>query len=143
MSKFNKDILYLLFEELQEDSKFLFSCMLVNGLWRDTAIPILWRNPWGYEDDVNYQNKSSLYYIITSYLSKDVKEFLTGQGIQLHSISRQPLLFDYLSFCRSINITVINRIISIGSSCTYNQFLLQQEVYSLFMRKCPELKYLD
>ncbi|CAB4477773.1 unnamed protein product [Rhizophagus irregularis] len=34
-------------------------------------------------------------------------------------------------------------ITSIGSSLTYNQFLLQQEFYGLFMKKFPELKYLD
>src|SRR5205823_2801612 len=37
----------------------------------------------------------------------------------------------------------INNMISIGSSLAYNQFLLQQEFYSLFMKKCSELKYLD
>src|SRR6202034_2936187 len=55
----------------------------------------------------------------------------------------QSLLFDYLSFCRSINVNIMNSIISIGSSSVYNQFFLQQEFYSLLMRKCPELKYLD
>ena len=38
----------------------------------------------------------------------------------------------------------INSIISRGSSLAYNQFLLQQEIYSLLMmRKCPEIKYLN
>jgi hypothetical protein len=81
--------------------------------------------------------------IITSYLSDDIKEFLTRQGIQLHSNSFQPLLFDYLSFCRSINVNTLNTITSIGSSLAYNQFLLQQEFYCLFMKKFPELKCLD
>ncbi|PKC60360.1 hypothetical protein RhiirA1_539888, partial [Rhizophagus irregularis] len=30
-----------------------------------------------------------------------------------------------------------------GSSDSYNQFLLQQEIYSLMIKKCPELKYLN
>src|SRR5205809_449478 len=141
MSKLNKDILFLIFEELQDDSKSLFSCLLVNRLWCETVIPILWRNPWCY--DINYSNKSYLFIIITFYLFHDTKEFLTRQGIQLPSILYQSLLFDYLSFCKSINVNTINSIISIGSSLAYNQFLLQQEFYSLFMRKCPELKYLD
>ncbi|CAB4425931.1 unnamed protein product [Rhizophagus irregularis] len=37
----------------------------------------------------------------------------------------------------------INNIISIGSTLAHNQFFMQQEFYSLLMRKCPELKYLD
>ena len=54
MSKLNKDILFLLFEELQDDSKSLFSCLLVNRLWCETVVPILWENPWRF--DINYQN---------------------------------------------------------------------------------------
>src|SRR5687768_13674966 len=126
MSKLNKDILFLIFEELQNDSKSLFSCLLVNRLWCETVIPILWRDPWCYEDDINYQKKSSLYHIITFSLPNDVKEFLTNKGIP---ISHQSLLFDYLSFCRSINIKVIGNIISLDSSSIYVQFLLQQEIY--------------
>src|SRR6266498_1568370 len=141
MSKLNKDILFLIFEELQDDSKSLFSCLMVNRLWCETVIPILWRNPWCY--DINYKNKNYLFTIISFYLSDNIKEFLTRQGIHLPSISHQSLLFDYLSFCKSININTINSIISIESSLGYNQFLLQQEFYNLFMRKCSELKYLD
>src|SRR5436305_3688653 len=113
MRKLNKDILFLIFEELQDDSKSLYS------------------------------NKSYLFTIFISYLHNDVKEFLTSEGIQLPSISYQPLLFDYLSFCRSINANIISRIISTGASSDYDQFLLQQEFYNILMRKCPELKHLD
>ncbi|EXX52924.1 uncharacterized protein OCT59_012777 [Rhizophagus irregularis] len=142
MSKLNKDILFLIFEELvQDDSKSLFSCLMVNRLWCETGIPILWRNPWCY--DIDYSKKNYLFTIITSYLSDDIKEFLTRQGIQLPLVSYRSLLFDYLSFCRSINVDTISNITSIGSPLDYNQFLLQQEFYNLFMKKFPELKYFD
>ncbi|RIA82753.1 hypothetical protein C1645_834883 [Glomus cerebriforme] len=141
MSKLNKDILFLLFEELQSDSKSLFSCLLVNRLWCETAIPILWKNPWNY--DINYKNKSYLFAIIAFYLPISIKEFLMRQGINFPPILYQSLLFNYLSFCRGINVTIINSIIPIGSSLKYNQFLLQQEFYNLLIKTCPELKYLD
>src|SRR6266536_2400889 len=121
MSKLNKDNLFLIFEELQDDTKSLFSCLMVNKLWCETVIPILWRNPWCY--DINYSNKSYLFTTIAFYLPNDIKEFLTRQGIQLSLLSYQSLLFDYLFFCRSININTMNTIISIGSSLAYNQFL--------------------
>src|SRR5215469_13972057 len=140
MSKLNKDILYLIFEELQDDPKTLFSCLMVNRLWYETVVPVLWKNPWNY--DIKYY-KSSLYDVIACYLTDDVKEFLTRQGIHLPQISHNSLLFDYLSLCRSLNVSVIDDITIFGSPLAYNQFLLQQEFYSLFMRKCPELKYLD
>ncbi|GBB87422.1 hypothetical protein RclHR1_01390012 [Rhizophagus clarus] len=141
MAKLNKDILLLTFEELQDDSKSLFSCLMVNRLWCETVIPILWKDPWCY--NINYNNKYNLFIIVASYLSDDIKEFLTRQGIHLPSVSYKTLLFDYLSFCRSINVNIINVITSIGSPMAYNQFLLQQEFYSLFIKKIPELKYLD
>ena len=77
MPKLNKDILFLIFDALQEDSKTLFSCLMVDRLWCETAIPILWRNPWCY--NINYRNKSSLYHIITFYLTDDSREFLSKQ----------------------------------------------------------------
>src|ERR1044072_3244242 len=132
MSKLNKDVLFLLFEELQNDSKSLFSCLLVNRLWCEHVIPILWKNPWRYEDSINYQGKKSLYNIITCYLPNDIKEFLMNQNIEL-----------YLSFCRSINIGVIKDIILTGTLSLYNQFILQQEIYNLFMKGFPEIKYLN
>src|SRR6266480_4316180 len=124
MSELNKDILFLLFEELQDVSKSLFSCLLVNRLWCETVVPILWRNPWRY--DSNYQNKSSLSNIVTLSLSDDIKETLISQGVQFTStIMQKPLLFDYLSFCRSMNINAINNIISVGTYSDYHRFLLQ------------------
>uniref|UniRef100_U9SJ23 Uncharacterized protein n=1 Tax=Rhizophagus irregularis (strain DAOM 181602 / DAOM 197198 / MUCL 43194) TaxID=747089 RepID=U9SJ23_RHIID len=43
MSKLNKDILFLIFEELKDDSKSLFSCLMTNRLWCEIVIPILWK----------------------------------------------------------------------------------------------------
>ncbi|GBC38797.1 hypothetical protein GLOIN_2v1764020 [Rhizophagus irregularis DAOM 181602=DAOM 197198] len=114
---------------------------MVNRLWCKTVIPTLWKTPWCYS--INYHNKNSLYSVITSYLSEDIKESLIRQEIFLPPILHQPLLFDYLSFCRSIDIDILNNIITIGTSDLYNQFLLQQEIYKLLMRKCSELKYLN
>jgi hypothetical protein len=138
----NKDILFLIFEELQENSKSLFSCLMVNRLWCENAIPILWRNPWCY-NAIDYSNKSSLFIIIAHYLFDNIKKFITNQKIQLPLAIQQSLLFDYLSYCRSINVNTINSVISIGSSLGHNQFFMQQEFYYFFMKKCPELKYFD
>src|SRR5688572_30503527 len=135
MSRLNKDILFLLFEELQSDSKSLFSCLLVSRLWCETVIPILWRDPWCCcEKNIDYHQQRSLYRIMIFSLPDEVKEFLTNQGIQFFQTSHRPLLFDYLSFCRSISMKVIKSIIS-WSSSIYVSFLLQQEIYRLCLRK--------
>ncbi|CAB4426092.1 unnamed protein product [Rhizophagus irregularis] len=142
MPNLNKDILFLIFEELQDDSKSLFSCLMVSRLWCETAVPVLWRDPWSYSGII-YGNKSYLFIIITSYFFDNIEKFITEERIQSPSVIVKPILFDYLSFCRSINISIIYNIISIGSSLSYNQFIIQQEFYYFFMNKCQELKYLD
>src|SRR3954452_20820785 len=144
MSKLNTDILFLILEELQDDLKSLFSCLMVNRIWCETAVPVLWRNPWHYRIKNSDKNKSYLFAIFISCLPNDVKEFLISEGIQLPPlISHQPPLFDYLSFCRNINADVMNYIVSTGASSEHDQFILQQEFYNILMRKCPELKCLD
>jgi hypothetical protein len=143
MSMLNEDILFLIFEELQDDPKSLFSCLMVNKLWCETTVPILWKNPWSYTS-INYRKKRNLFIIIAHYIFDNIKKFITEEeSFQLPSVLDKSLLFDYLSFCKSINVDNINDIISTGSSLAYNQFIMQQEFYYLFMKKCPELKYLD
>src|ERR1051325_3000225 len=117
MSRLNRDILFLVCEVLQGESRSLFSCLMVNRIWCETAIPVLWRNPWRY--GISYYQKKSLHYVITSYLSEDIKECL---GLASSPISYQSLLFDYLSFCRSISVNVMNCIIPEPSS-DYIRFL--------------------
>ncbi|GES75942.1 hypothetical protein GLOIN_2v1764020 [Rhizophagus clarus] len=112
---------------------------MVNRLWCKIAIPILWKNPWCY-NIINYDKKNHLFEIITSYLPEDI---LTSQGIQLPSFSHRSLLFDYLSFCKSINTYIINSIISLKASSKNIRLFLQREFYLLFMKKCPKLKHLD
>ncbi|RGB38707.1 hypothetical protein C1646_755414 [Rhizophagus diaphanus] len=46
MSELNRDVLYLIIKELQNDKKVLVSCLLVNKMFCETTIPILWENPW-------------------------------------------------------------------------------------------------
>ncbi|RIA79413.1 hypothetical protein C1645_882679 [Glomus cerebriforme] len=141
MSQLNNDILFLIFEELQDDSKSLFSCLLVNRIWCKNAIPILWMNPWRYS--INYRNKSYLFAIIASYLPNDIKKFLLSQGIKFCQISK-PLLFNYLSFCESFNVNILNEvIISSGTTLDYNQFILQEEFYNVLISTSPMLNYLD
>ncbi|EXX77586.1 uncharacterized protein OCT59_012762 [Rhizophagus irregularis] len=141
MSKLNKDILFLIFEELQDDSESLFSCLMVNRLWCETVIPILWRNPWCY--DIDYRNKDYLFIIIASYLSDETKKILTRQGFRLQLVSYQSFLFDYLSFCRSINVKIIESIFTIKIYSYYHRISLQEEFYEHIIKKCPKFKYLD
>jgi hypothetical protein len=41
----NKDILFLIFEELQDNSKALFSCLVVNRIWCETVFQFYGKIP--------------------------------------------------------------------------------------------------
>ncbi|CAB4434066.1 unnamed protein product [Rhizophagus irregularis] len=45
MVKLNRDIIFFILKVLQNDSKSLHLCLLVNRTWCETTAPILWKNP--------------------------------------------------------------------------------------------------
>ncbi|GES74654.1 hypothetical protein GLOIN_2v1777651 [Rhizophagus clarus] len=73
MSKLNRDVLYLIFEEFRNDEKTLHSCLLVNKTWCETIIPILWKDPWKY---LKREKEKSLLNVIISHLSDESKNNL-------------------------------------------------------------------
>src|ERR1044072_8230557 len=99
MSKLNRDILYLTFKELQYDKNTLHSCLLVNKLWCENIIPILWKNPWKHLKEE--RRRSSMLNVILSHSSNELKNHLKEKGIY---ILYQNPLFDYISFCRHLNL---------------------------------------
>ncbi|CAB4476689.1 unnamed protein product [Rhizophagus irregularis] len=64
----------------------------------------------------------------------EAKRYLRYFWFKSHNQTRPPV---------SIDTKIIDVIISIGSSLEYNQFLLQEEIYSLLIKKCPEINYLN
>src|SRR5206468_936370 len=57
MSKLNKDVLSMIFGELLDDNNSLYSLILVNRMWCEVAVPILWNDPWK-----NLQNLGEIMY---------------------------------------------------------------------------------
>src|SRR5436305_12332061 len=108
MSKLNGDILYLIIKELQDDKKSLYSCLLVNKTWCEIIIPILWKDPWKY---LNKGKEKLLLSVIISHLSEDSRKDL-GQ-VMINSYQRPPI-FNYISFCRHLNLNRIEEIIDIN-----------------------------
>ncbi|GBC00552.1 hypothetical protein RclHR1_00390006 [Rhizophagus clarus] len=100
MTKLNRDIFYVILNELQDDKKTLYSCLLVNKTWSEIIIPILWRDPWKY---LKKGNEQLLLKVITTNL-------ISKQNFNI-KIYQRPL-FDYISFCRHLNLYEIKRIIN-------------------------------
>ncbi|RIA92880.1 hypothetical protein C1645_820071 [Glomus cerebriforme] len=125
MSKINRDILYLIFEEFYDDKKSLSSFLLVNKTWCEIILPILWKNPW---KDLTREKEKLLLYVIISHLSDENK---FKQTIDFLKNSYQRPLFNYISFCRHLNFNVIKRIISTHYFLYYAEII--NDIHDLFI----------
>src|SRR6266536_3289067 len=130
MFRLNIDILYLIFfEELQDDKKTLYSCLLVNKTWSEIIIPILWKDPW--KDG----NEKLLFNVIISYLSNESRNNLI-QGIDfLTNHPYQKPLFDYIIFCRHLNFIEIERIIDMYIHLEEQRFSIKNDIINSFINE--------
>ena len=81
-----------------EERVTLHSCLLVNRLWCETSVRILWRSVWNYET-------------LISCLPKESKEILYKNQIIISNQNLKPLIFNYVRFIKSLSIYNINSII--------------------------------
>ena len=141
MTKLNVDCLFLIFNELLEDSNSLYSCLLVNKEWCNVVAPILWGiYSWGNRSEL----EKKVYNIILSCLPSPSKQLLFNNNIELPStILLKPPLFNYISFCPYPSTSIINEIIGMVELNNDNKRnFLEQEIYKLFVSQCKDIKYL-
>jgi hypothetical protein len=106
MSKLNNDVLFLIIEELNDDIKSLYSCLLVNKTWCEITVPILWKNP------MKYFNKRESLDLIISHLSTETKEYLESQGILSSVVLQKKPSFNYVGFIRYLALTRLDELLS-------------------------------
>src|SRR5437763_16016309 len=94
MSKLPADCLNEIFEYLDEDKISLRSCLLVNHLWCEISVRILWRS---------IRNYSTL----ISCLPNESKEILYKNGITTSILTPKPQMFNYASFCKNLSIDIV------------------------------------
>ncbi|GBB89801.1 hypothetical protein RclHR1_01660020 [Rhizophagus clarus] len=105
MSELNRDVLYLIFEQLQDNKKILYSCLLVSKTWCETIIPILWKNPW-------------------------------------ECLNKKKLSFNYISYCRHLNLDEILRIINENINEESIILNVQNEILTLFINENTKFTHL-
>jgi hypothetical protein len=134
MSKLNRDILYPIFEELEDDKMALFSCLLVNRTWCEMIIPILWKDPW---EQLKIGREKSLFTVIISHLSDELRIDLSKI---LKNSYKRPL-FNYISFCKNLNLSKIEDIIDISTDYIFqgDYLLYKKEIFKLFINN--KMKY--
>ncbi|GBB91003.1 hypothetical protein RclHR1_01810006 [Rhizophagus clarus] len=131
MSKLNKDIIYLIFKELQYDKKTLQSCLSVNKIWCEIIIPILWKDPWKY---LGKGNDKLLLNVIFSHLSKESRDYLSRR-LNFFTNSYQKPLFDYISFCKHLNFIEIKKLINNTINEKSEIPNIEKEILYLFINK--------
>src|SRR5581483_8797585 len=96
MSKLPFDCLYKIFELLEEDKTTLHSCLLVNRLWCEIAVRVLWR-------DITYNITLNIHTLIAC-LPEESKEILRKNEIIVSPPTSKPPIFNYTSFCKVLSV---------------------------------------
>src|SRR5256886_10092881 len=96
MSQLPSDCLNEIFEYLKDDKVTLRSCLLVNRLWCEVSVRILWRSIRNYNT-------------LIACLPNDSKEILSKNGIVTSTSASRPPMFNYASFCKILSTRQVNR----------------------------------
>src|SRR5256885_21672 len=134
MSKLVKDVLFLILEMLKNDKKSLYSSILVNKTWCEVGIPILWKNPW---KNLQQNKERSLLEIVVSFLTNEARNRMISRGLNLLIKPDKPPLFNYIRFCRYLNLHKLDRIIytirNIKEETKWS--IVRDEIYQLFVNR--------
>ncbi|PKC60455.1 hypothetical protein RhiirA1_539835 [Rhizophagus irregularis] len=143
------DCLNDILEYLNDDKNTLYSCLLVNQLFCEIAVRILWRDFWKfckfYFYDKSCDISASMITTLISCLPKESKKLLIKNGVNTTIMFRKPPLFNYASFCKVISICKINKMIQylfVNQQSTVLE-ILSQEILKMFMNQITSLKVLD
>ncbi|PKY49356.1 hypothetical protein RhiirA4_545210 [Rhizophagus irregularis] len=112
MLKLNRDVIFLILEELQNDSKSLYSCLLINRTWCETTVPILWKDPTS-RYDLTDDACNILFNKILLHLSEESRNKLKNQEIDLLiEIYKRPL-FNYISFWKHLDLCFLEYMMNV------------------------------
>ncbi len=117
------DCLNEIFEYLEVDEVALCSCLLVNRLWCEVSVRILWKN---------IQNYDTLF----ACLPNESKEILHKNEIFISTPTSKPPLFNYVAFIKNLSIHDIDKnILIITPSQSFQRTIMAQEIFKMFMNQ--------
>src|SRR5437762_3020037 len=138
MSQLPSDCLNEIFEYLEDDNVTLRSCLLVNRLWCEVSVRILWRSICNYNT-------------LIACLPNESKEILRKNKIVVSTPTSKPLLFNYVAFIKILSIRNIDSIIRnilknyqsvTPINLTNLKYIAAHEIYKLLMCQISSLKNL-
>jgi hypothetical protein len=108
------DCLIEIFENLEEDKITLHSCLLVNRLWCEASVRILWMNIWNFLKFSFSRLKvtSAILHTLIACLPNESKELLYKNEIFILTPTSKPPLFNYVKFCKVLSINDIVQVIN-------------------------------
>src|SRR5581483_8369268 len=145
MSQLPTDCINEILDYLENEKDTLFSCLLVNRLWCEVAVRILWRN-------VQYYCSSN-FRTLMACLPDESKEILHKNGITTLTPTAKSPMFNYASFCKVFSFDQFNYKIDLFiekhkqsiflSRIFYNKnYIVKQEICKLLMNQISSLKKL-
>ncbi|RIA85199.1 hypothetical protein C1645_831163 [Glomus cerebriforme] len=141
MFKINKDVLFLILEELKDDRKSLYSCVLVNRIWCETTVPILWKILGRYTLTDNA--KDSLFNVIILHLSKESRNVLKNKGYNIFTETYQRPLFNYISYWRYLDLFLLDSMINSNNIEGSEISVIRNEILNLFINRNTKFVYMD
>src|ERR1700761_8373510 len=140
------DCLNEIAENLEKDKFTLHSCLLVNRLWCEVSVRILWRDIWSFIYSTPYGHKrqrveSAILSTLIACLPSESKELLHKNKIFISTPTSKPLLFNYASLCKVLSINDICRMVYdtfknnppiTPLSSKYRNYLIIEEIIKLF-----------
>ncbi|GBC03630.1 hypothetical protein RclHR1_05220007 [Rhizophagus clarus] len=144
MSRIPVDCLNEIFEYLEYDKFSLRSCILVNRLWCELSMRILWRDVWNYS--------TSNFITLIACLPNESKEILYENGIIISASTSKTPTFNYASFCKVLSFGRVyfkigrllkdqQNILRLGLDNKTN--IVSQEIFKMFMKEIPSLRSLS
>ncbi|GBC52772.2 hypothetical protein GLOIN_2v1784405 [Rhizophagus irregularis DAOM 181602=DAOM 197198] len=134
------DCLNEIFEHLEIDRSTLHSCLLVNRLWCEISVRILWRNALDF--NLYFKRPSNIYSILRALIAclpNESKILLYNNDNNGIFISK-PFLFNYASFCKTLSIPEIS--IMIDGFFKNSKILVANEIIKMFANQISSLKKL-
>ncbi|CAB4427319.1 unnamed protein product [Rhizophagus irregularis] len=151
-NKLPADCLIEIFNYLDGNKTALYSCLLVNRLWCEVSVRVLWRNIWDLKRKISpsyrFGISSQILNTLINCLPKESKDLLYKNGAIPILTSKSPL-FNYASFCKVLSILDINLILDDvfynkkyfknQKSTTYTLLnknnMIAQEILKMFMKQ--------
>jgi hypothetical protein len=154
------DCLREIFRYFENDRRIydLHSCLLVNRMWCDTTVPILWKNPigigWenkGTENLFGWNNiKTNEFWerfarTIFSCLPFESRKLIKEYNIRLNIKIPKYSIFNYIEYVQYISYRIILRCIEeiLVDKINNNGTILENEIWKMFMNKSSIIKYLE